>query len=141
LCKKRAIAQAEGDLPRASALLAPLSPAVDDTPSLETQVYQANPGAPPCKSHPSAKGNIDQGLIQRLGYLNGELRFWLGWAQEVAGDHAAAQEAGDRRAANWNLSSKNSRKIHDLIGDLALTIWVSGDKAARAGSVEAGHGR
>ena len=27
-----------------------------------------------------------------LGYINGELRFWLGWAQEVAGDHAAAQE-------------------------------------------------
>ena len=28
-----------------------------------------------------------------LGYLNGELRFWLGWAQEVAGDHAAAHES------------------------------------------------
>ena len=28
-----------------------------------------------------------------LGYTNGELRFWLGWAQEVAGDHAAAQES------------------------------------------------
>ena len=28
-----------------------------------------------------------------LGYINGELRFWLGWAQEVAGDHAAAQES------------------------------------------------
>jgi hypothetical protein len=26
-----------------------------------------------------------------LGHYNGELRFWLGWAQEVAGDHAAAQ--------------------------------------------------
>jgi hypothetical protein len=28
-----------------------------------------------------------------LGHYNGELRFWLGWAQEVAGDHAAAQES------------------------------------------------
>ena len=28
-----------------------------------------------------------------LGYVNGELRFYLGWAQEVAGDHAAAQES------------------------------------------------
>jgi len=28
-----------------------------------------------------------------LGFYNGELRFWLGWAQEVAGDHAAAQES------------------------------------------------
>jgi hypothetical protein len=31
-------------------------------------------------------------------------------AQDVAGDHAAAQDVGDRRAANWNLSSKYSRK-------------------------------
>ena len=22
-----------------------------------------------------------------VGYLSGELRFWLGWAQEIAGDH------------------------------------------------------
>jgi len=28
-----------------------------------------------------------------LGYINGDLRFWLGWAQQVAGDHAAAQES------------------------------------------------
>jgi hypothetical protein len=28
-----------------------------------------------------------------LGYINGELRFWLGWAQEVARDHSGAQES------------------------------------------------
>src|SRR6267378_4283664 len=38
---KADIAQAEGDLPRASALLAPLHPAADDTNVLEAQVYQA----------------------------------------------------------------------------------------------------
>src|SRR5207253_5630217 len=41
LVEKAAIAQAEGDLPRASALLAPLHPEADDTTALETQVYQA----------------------------------------------------------------------------------------------------
>src|SRR5881275_475841 len=41
LVQKASIAQAEGDLPRASALLAPLHPAADDTTALETQVYQA----------------------------------------------------------------------------------------------------
>ncbi len=41
LAVKAAIAQAEGDLPRASALLAPLHPAADDSVRLETQVYQA----------------------------------------------------------------------------------------------------
>ncbi len=38
---KAEIAQAQGDLPRASALLAPLYPGADDAGALETQVYQA----------------------------------------------------------------------------------------------------
>ena len=38
---KASIAQAEGDLPRASALLGSLHPAADNTAALETQVYQA----------------------------------------------------------------------------------------------------
>ena len=41
LAIKAAIAQAQGDLPRASALLAPLHPNAEDTNALETQVYQA----------------------------------------------------------------------------------------------------
>src|SRR5205823_6453626 len=41
LVGKAAIAQAEGDLPRASALLAPLHPSSDNTGALLTQVYQA----------------------------------------------------------------------------------------------------
>src|SRR5207245_2636895 len=41
LVAKAAIAQAEGDLPRAAALLAPLHPNADDTSAIETQVYEA----------------------------------------------------------------------------------------------------
>src|SRR5438445_6464054 len=41
LAAKAAITQAEGDLPRASKLLAPLRLAADDSGALETQVYQA----------------------------------------------------------------------------------------------------
>ena len=41
LTQKGNIAQAEGDLPRASAILAPLHPAADATGLLEIQVYQA----------------------------------------------------------------------------------------------------
>ena len=41
LVLKAAIAQAEGDLPRAAALLAPLHANADDSAVLETQVYQA----------------------------------------------------------------------------------------------------
>ena len=40
------------------------------------------------------------------------------------------RKVGSRRAANWNLFSKNSRKIIYLIGDLALTNMGLGDKAA-----------
>ena len=40
------------------------------------------------------------------------------------------RKVGDRRAANWNLSSKNSRTITTLIGDLALTNMGLGEKTA-----------
>src|SRR4029077_7952599 len=92
LAFKAGIAQAEGDLPRAAALLALLHPGADDTGALETQVYQAilerNPG-PMISRLKEVVAKPDPAL----GYFNGELRFWLGWAQEVAGDHAAAQES------------------------------------------------
>jgi TolB-like protein/Tfp pilus assembly protein PilF len=92
LALKAAIAQAEGDLPRASALLAPLHPPADDSNALETQVYQAILERRPAPIIPRLKEILAK-PDPALGYFNGELRFWLGWAQEVAGDHAAAQES------------------------------------------------
>src|SRR5437868_5373733 len=91
LARKAAIAQAEGDLPRASALLAPLRPAADDTNALETQVYQAILERRPAKIIPRLKEILAK-PDPALGYFNSELSFYLGWAQEVAGEHAAAQE-------------------------------------------------
>jgi hypothetical protein len=65
-----------------------------------------------------------------VGYYNGELRFYLGWAQEVAGDHAAAQESW--RAAHSELEPflKEQPENDSLMGDLALTNMGLGDKAA-----------
>ena len=60
LVLKAAIAQAEGDLPRAAALLAPLHPGADDSPAFETQVYQAILERQPCTDDPSAKGSVGQ---------------------------------------------------------------------------------
>src|SRR5947207_11364730 len=91
IVEKAAIAQAEGDLPRAAALLAPLHPNADDPQALETQVYQAILEPRPAQIIPRLKEILAK-PDPALGYLNGELRFYLGWAQEVAGDHAAAQE-------------------------------------------------
>ena len=98
--------EAEGDLPRASALLAPLHPGADHPLALETQVYQAILQRRPHKL--STQLNEILASLIGIGLWNGELAFG-GWAQEVAGDHAGAQKVGDRHVANWNLSSKNSR--------------------------------
>jgi len=92
LVLKASIAQAEGDLPRAAALLAPLHPNADDTNALETQVYQAILERRPAPIIPRLKEVLAK-PDPALGYTNGEVRFWLGWAQEVTGDHAAAQES------------------------------------------------
>src|SRR6266403_23546 len=86
------IAQAEGDLPRAMALLVPLHPGADDSGAVETQVYQSILERRPAQIIPRLKEILAK-PDPALGYINGELRFWLGWAQEVAGDHASAQES------------------------------------------------
>ena len=65
-----------------------------------------------------------------MGYHNGELRFWLGWAQEVAGDHAAAQETWRQARSELEFFLKEQPKNYYLIEDLALTDVGLGDKAA-----------
>ncbi len=122
------IAQAEGDLPRASVILAPLRPAADDTQALEAQVYQAILERRPAQIIPRLKEILAK-PDPALGYINGRLRFWLGWAQEVAGDHAAAQ--GSWRQARSELESflKEQPENYSLIGILALTNVGLRDKA------------
>ena len=129
LATKAGIAQAEGDLPRASALLAPLHPNADDASALETQVYQAILERRPAQIIPRLKEILAK-PDPALGYFNGELRFWLGWAQEVAGDHAAAQESWRQARSELESFLKEQPKNPSLIGDLALTNMGLGDKAA-----------
>jgi tetratricopeptide (TPR) repeat protein len=129
LAQKAAIAQAEGDLPRASAILAPLHPATDDTSALETQVYQAILERRPAQIIPRLKEILAK-PDPALGYTNGELRFLLGWAQEVAGDHAAAQESWRQARSELEPLLKEQPKNYSLIDDLALTNMGLGDKAA-----------
>ncbi len=129
LVQKAAIAQAEGDLPRASALLAPLHPNADDTAALETQVYQAILERQPAQIIPRLKEILAK-PDPALGFYNGELRFWLGWAQEVAGDHAAAQETWRQARSELEPFLKEQPENYFLIGDLALTDMGLRDKAA-----------
>src|SRR4029077_3473706 len=120
LVYKAAIAQAEGDLARASVILAPLHPDAQDARALETQVYQA-----------MLERQTTQIIVRlnqitatpdpSLGYINSELRLWLGWAQEVAGDYTAALETWRHARAELESFVKEQPDNYILLGDLALT--------------------
>src|SRR5206468_6696063 len=91
---KVAIAQEEGDLPRGATLLAQLhlnargSNPMEELP-LAIQAILERRTAPNIARLKEilAKPNPE------LGSYIGELRFWLGWAQGVAGDHGGAKES------------------------------------------------
>jgi TolB-like protein/class 3 adenylate cyclase/Tfp pilus assembly protein PilF len=129
LVLKAAIAQAEGDLPRASAILAPLHPATDDSGALEIQAYQAILERRPAQIIPRLKEILAK-PDPALGFYNGELRFWLGWAQEVAGDQAAAQESWQQARSELEPFLKKQSENVGLIADLTLINMGLGDKAA-----------
>ena len=96
---------------------------------METQVYQAILERRPAPIIPRLKEILAK-PDPALGYVNGELRFWLGWAQEVAGDHAAAQESWRQARSELEPFLKEQPENYSLIGDLALTNMGLGDKAA-----------
>jgi TolB-like protein/Tfp pilus assembly protein PilF len=129
LAAKAAIAQAEGDLPRASALLALIHPPADDPQALETQVYQAILERRPAPMITRLKEILAK-PDPALGYTTGELRFYLGWAQEVAGDHTAAQESWRQARGELEPFLKEQPENFALIGNLALTSMGLGDKDA-----------
>ena len=129
LVLKAGIAQAQGDLPRAAALLAPLHPSSDNTGALLTQVYQAILERRPGPVIPAIKEILTK-PDPALGYFNGELHLWLGWAQEVAGDHVAAQQSWRQARSEMEPFLKEQPENYLLIGELALTNMGLGDKAA-----------
>jgi TolB-like protein/Tfp pilus assembly protein PilF len=129
LVEKATIAQAEGDLPRAATLLAQVQPAAGDPTAWEQIAYQAILERRPAEIISRLKE-----LLARpdpdVGYLNGELRFWLGWAQEVDGDHAAAQKTWREARAELEAFLKEQPENWSLLDDLALIEMGLGDKAA-----------
>jgi TolB-like protein/Tfp pilus assembly protein PilF len=124
-----AIAQAQGELPQAAALLAPLHPPADDSNVLFTQVYQAileRRAAPVIPRLQELLAKPDPAW----GYFTGELRFWLGWTQEVAGDDAAAQESWRTGRGELEPFLKEQPENYNLLYDLALTEMGLGNKPA-----------
>jgi TolB-like protein/class 3 adenylate cyclase/Tfp pilus assembly protein PilF len=137
LAYKAAIAQAEGDLPRASAILAPLYPNADDLDAVETQIYQAILERRPAQIIPRLKEILAK-PDPALGYRNGELRLWLGWAQVVAGDHAGAKESWRQARRELESFLTEQPENYRITGDLALANMGLGDKAAALALSEQG---
>jgi len=135
LALKASIAQAEGDLPRASGLLGSLHPAADHTVALETQVYQAILERRPDPIIARLK-EVLATPDPAVGYFNGELYFWLGWAQQIGGDPAAAQETWRQARSELEPFLKEQPDNYSLMGDLALVEVGLGNKAAALSMVE-----
>jgi serine/threonine protein kinase/Tfp pilus assembly protein PilF len=135
LTTKAGILQAEGDLPGAAAELAPLHPTADNAFALETQAYQGILERRPAQVIRRLKEILAK-PDPALGYTNGELRVWLGWAQEVAGDRAAAQESWRQARSELESFFKEQPENYVLIGDLALANMGLGDKAATFALIE-----
>jgi len=73
-----------------------------------------------------------------LGYFNGELRFWLGWAQEVSGEHEAALESWQKARGELEHFLKEQPENYSLMADLALTTIGLGDKTTALALSERG---
>src|SRR5207248_10979543 len=101
----------------------------NDSNALETQVYQAILERRPAAMIPRLAEMLAK-PDPALGYTNGELRFWLGWAQDVAGDHTSAQESWRKAREDLESFLKEHPQDHILLGDLALPHACLGDKAA-----------
>jgi serine/threonine protein kinase/Tfp pilus assembly protein PilF len=125
---KARIAQAQGDLPRAAALLSPLRLGVGYVNALETQVYQAILESRPGPVIAQLKEILSK-PDQTLGFYAGELRFWLGWAQQVAGDHEGALESWAQARTELEPFLKEQPENVVLMGDFALTNMALGDSA------------
>ena len=130
-----AIAQAEGDLPRAAALLTQPRSNADDFNAFERRINQAILERKPAQIIPRIKEEIAK-ADPALGFRAGELRFWLGWTQELAGDHAAAQESWRQARSELDSFLKEQPDNWLLIDLLAEVNMGLGDKAAAFGLLE-----
>jgi len=126
---KANIAQAEGDLPRAAALLKPPNSNADDSSILGTRIYQATLERDPAQIIPRVKEELTK-PDPALGFHTGELRFWLGWTQELAGNHADARDSWRQARSELEPLLKEQPENWNVMANLALTNMGLGDKAA-----------
>lgn len=119
---------AAGNLADASLRLAAIHPAASDIGPLETQAYLAILERQPSAIIPGLKRILAK-PDSASGYFNAELRFWLGWAQDLAGDRAAAEESWRKAKDEFELFLRDQPENDVLISNLALLNMCLGNKA------------
>jgi tetratricopeptide (TPR) repeat protein len=102
---------------------------------LETQVYQAI-----LERRPDQIISRLKEILARpdpaMGFFNGELRFWLGWAQQVGGDHAGAQESWRQARSELEPFLRDQPENYNLMHDLALVEMGLENKAVALSMAE-----
>ena len=132
---KASIALGEGDLAKAAALLAPLRLSATDNILMRIKTY----GAILRRQPKEVIGPLQEILSKpdpSLAYANAELRYWLGWAQDVDGDRAAAQENWRQADSGLEPFLKDQPNNYRLLNLLALTDMSLGNKAAALAMAE-----
>jgi serine/threonine-protein kinase len=127
--RQAGIIQAMGDLPRAAAVLARLDSKPDDDGTIPTQAYQAILGRRTASIIPRLKEILSK-PDSAPGEEKGRLCFWLGWAQDIAGDHSGAHESWTQAKTELESALKEQPESYLLIGDLALTEMKLGENAS-----------
>jgi serine/threonine protein kinase/Tfp pilus assembly protein PilF len=129
LAMKAGIAQAEGDLPRAAALLTIPQSKTDDSSNLGERITQAILERNPAQIIPRVKQELAK-LGPTSGFEAVYLRFRLGWLQKLAGDHAAAHATWQQAHSELEPILKEQPENWYLVDNLALINMGLGDKAA-----------
>src|SRR5881392_2221438 len=125
--EKADIAQAEGDLPRAAQLLVGHDVKSWGDNDIISQTSQA------IFEHRAAEiiPQLEQVLVDHGPDLDVEqARFWLGWAQEQSGDHAAARQTWQEVVSKLKANAKAEPNSTYFLDSLALTSACLGDKKA-----------
>src|SRR5947207_3204372 len=123
--EKADIAPAEGDLPRAAQLLSGQDVKSWGSNDIVTHTSQAT-----FERHPA---QIIPQLEQVLGEHGPNLdvdHFWLGWAREQSGDHAAARQTWQEVVSKLEATAKAEPDSFFRLDYLALTCACLGDKNA-----------
>jgi serine/threonine protein kinase/Flp pilus assembly protein TadD len=123
LAGKAAVAQAMGDLPRASTFLSMIPLTADGSNVLRTQAYQAILERNPIRVTPRFKD-----LLTTRNY-GGDLLFWLGWAQKLSGQEETAKITLQQARSELEPALRQRPDDLAIMGDLALVNVVLGDKS------------